>query len=323
MRKQVNFINMLTQNEQRLIVKIAHLYYYEGLKQSEISAALHISQSCVSRMLSRATKEGIIKINIIQPANIFIDLELEIQNKYKIDQVIIVDVVDENNEEQIKQTIGAAAAHYLQTTIREDDFLGISSWSSHIRAMVDKLHPLNIKAKGVIQLLGGVGTNGNVNATILTHTLANYLNCDAFLLPSQSIEMSKEYFDHVMGTDEVKQVVSKFKEVSMAIIGIGELTPSSLLKNSGNYYNESMLKNLESKGAVGDICLHYFDKKGKPILSPDEDTAIGMQLNEIISCPHVVALAGGRRRAQAIKGALMGGYVDVLITDKVVAEMLV
>lgn len=54
--------------------------------------------------------------------------------------------------------------------------------------MVDEVHAQNLKASGVIQLLGGVGPNGNVQATILTQTLAQRLNCDAWLLPSQSIE---------------------------------------------------------------------------------------------------------------------------------------
>ncbi|STW24198.1 transcriptional regulator of sorbose uptake and utilization genes [Klebsiella variicola] len=58
--------------------------------------------------------------------------------------------------------------------------------------MVDEVHAQNLKASGVIQLLGGVGPNGNVQATILTQTLAQRLNCDAWLLPSQSIEGSME-----------------------------------------------------------------------------------------------------------------------------------
>ena len=41
------------------------------------------------------------------------------------------------------------------------------------------MHPQNIRAAGVIQLLGGVGPNGNVQATILTQQLAAHLGCPA------------------------------------------------------------------------------------------------------------------------------------------------
>ncbi|HBT8171685.1 TPA: sugar-binding transcriptional regulator, partial [Klebsiella pneumoniae] len=38
---------------------------------------------------------------------------------------------------------------------------------------------------------------------------------------------------------------------------------------------------------------------------------------------NVVALAGGTDKVAAIKGALTGGYIDVLITDYPTARMLV
>ncbi len=53
-------------------------------------------------------------------------------------------------------------------------------------------------------------------------------------------------------------MVSRFDEVDIAIVGIGILEPS-LLKTSGNYYHEDM-QVLAARGAVGDICLHYYDK---------------------------------------------------------------
>ncbi|MBW0852203.1 sugar-binding domain-containing protein, partial [Escherichia coli] len=55
----------------------------------------------------------------------------------------------------------------------------------------------------------------------------------------------------------------------------------------------------------------------------DEDPVIGMALEKVKKCPNVVALAGGTDKVAAIKGALNGGYIDVLITDYPTARMLV
>ncbi len=49
---------MSKQDEQRLLVKIATLYYSENKKQSEIASLLHLSQSFVSRALTRCQKRG-------------------------------------------------------------------------------------------------------------------------------------------------------------------------------------------------------------------------------------------------------------------------
>lgn len=52
--------------EQRLMSKIASLYYEEGLKQSEISTRLDLSQSFISRALRRALQEGVVKITVMR-----------------------------------------------------------------------------------------------------------------------------------------------------------------------------------------------------------------------------------------------------------------
>jgi len=129
--------------------------------------------------------------------------------------------------------------------------------------------------------------------------------------------------NRLLASKDVADVVSRFDEVDIAIVGIGILEPSQLLKTSGNYYHEDMLQVLAARGAVGDICLHYYDKNGHPVLRDDEDPVIGMALEKVKKCPNVVALAGGTDKVAAIKGALTGGYIDVLITDYPTARMLV
>ncbi|WP_328587065.1 sugar-binding domain-containing protein, partial [Pseudomonas syringae group genomosp. 3] len=115
--------------------------------------------------------------------------------------------------------------------------------------------------------------------------------------------------------EEVKEVLHRFDSITLAIVGIGELEPSQLLRNSGNYYTEDMLRVLAERGAVGDICLRYFDAQGKPVLEEDEEFVVSMGLGKLRSINRVLGLAGGVRKVQAIKGALLGGYLDVLITD--------
>ncbi|WP_300003205.1 sugar-binding transcriptional regulator [uncultured Cedecea sp.] len=314
---------MSKQDEQRLLVKIATLYYSENKKQSEIASFLQLSQSFVSRALTRCQKEGLVKITVVQPTNIFVELEKEIETRYGIRQAIVVDAGENAGNAQIKHAIGSAAAHYVETRLRPEDWVGISSWSTTIRCMVDEMHPQSIHAAGVIQLLGGVGPNGNVQATILTQQLAAHLGCDAWLLPSQSFEHSVEERTRLVNSPDVAVVVEKFAKVDMAIVGIGELEPSQLLKNSGNYYNEEMLQLLAERGAVGDICLHYYDESGKPVLSHEEDPVIGMELEQARACQHVIALAGGLEKSKAIRGALKGNYIDVLVTDFATARSLV
>ncbi|MFP8966487.1 sugar-binding transcriptional regulator [Pokkaliibacter sp. CJK22405] len=314
---------MTSNNELRLLIKIATLYYDEGVKQADIAKNLNLSQSQVSRALSRCLKDGLVKISVVQPPNIFVSLEREIQSRFDFAQAIVVDVPDDASQDQIRRAIGAAAAHYMHTTLQKDELIGISSWSETIRAMVDNMHPLANKARGVIQMIGGVGHNGNLQATMLTHSLARLLECDSYLLPATGIGQSVEDRTRLMSSPEVLDVVGRFEEINLALVGIGSTEPSFLLRNSGNYFQEEMTSELVKRGAVGDICLHYFDQQGEPVLKDQEDPVISMSLAQLKNCPRVVGLAGGLDRVDAIKGALAGGYIDVLITDRITAKALV
>ena len=86
---------MAKQDEQRLMVKIATLYYVEGMKQSDIAQSLTLSQSFVSRILNRSVKEGVVKISVVPPANVYPELEKAIEQTYNLPQAIVVDVPEQ------------------------------------------------------------------------------------------------------------------------------------------------------------------------------------------------------------------------------------
>jgi DNA-binding transcriptional regulator LsrR (DeoR family) len=75
--------------------------------------------------------------------------------------------------------------------------------------------------------------------------------------------------------------------------------------------------------AVGDIYLHFFDESGRAVRSPFDERVLGVDLETLRTIPRVVAIAGGDRKFTAIRAALLGGWVNVLITDLAVAERLV
>ncbi len=97
---------MAKQDEQRLLVKIATLYYLEGRKQSDIAQLLSLSQSFVSRAITRCQKEGVVKISVVQPSNIFLKLEKGLEDRYGLKQAVVVDTEEEASDHTIKRAIG-------------------------------------------------------------------------------------------------------------------------------------------------------------------------------------------------------------------------
>jgi DNA-binding transcriptional regulator LsrR (DeoR family) len=100
------------------------------------------------------------------------------------------------------------------------------------------------------------------------------------------------------------------------------LRPSRTLALSGNAFSEAELASLRSKGAVGDINLHFFDRRGQRLVTPLDGRVIGMELEQLKQVRRCVGIAGGEGKAEAILGAVSGGWVHVLITDELAARHL-
>lgn len=316
---------MALAEELRLMAKIARLYYEGGLSQSEIAGQLDLSQATVSRLLKRALEQRIVQISVTLPQGFHAELEEELQRKYNLKEVIVVDVANEDDDEEIQRALGTAGAFYLQSTLNKHEVIGLSSWSSTLLATVNAMRPLlhPIDAQ-VLQILGGIGSPGTgLHATQLTERLARLVHGHPVFLPAPGVAGSEETAQILVQDQFVSEVMALFEQVSLALVGIGHLEPSKFLVSSGNRFSSEELEMLRDKGAVGDICLRFFDKDGVPIESTLNNRVIGMNLSQLRNVKRTIGIAGGKRKTAAIRGALVGGWVNVLITDRIVGEALV
>lgn len=121
----------------------------------------------------------------------------------------------------------------------------------------------------------------------------------------------------------VRPTLDLFDHVTLALVGIGALEPSRLLASSGNIFAPEETALLRARGAVGDICLRFFDRQGIPIITPLDERVISMSLQQLQRVRRAVGIAGGSRKLVAIRSALVGRWINVLITDRFTAERLV
>lgn len=309
-------------DELRLMTKVAHLYYNQEMTQPEIASQLDLSQATVSRLLKRAKQEQIVRVTVNVPHGVYSELEEELQNIFGLKEAVVVDSVE--HSDQILRDIGAAAAYYLETTLRTGDMIGVSSWSSTLLAMVDALQPLTRPSQiRVVQILGGLGSpSAEVYASRLVSRLANLVRGEAVLLPAPGIVGSPEAVPILLEDRYVRSAMSLFDQITIALVGIGTVEPSGLLASSGNIFSPEELDQLRAVGAVGDICLRFFDACGKPVATPLNNRVIGMKLDQLRQVKRAVGIAGGKQKLSAIRGALRGRLINVLITDRFTAQQL-
>jgi DNA-binding transcriptional regulator LsrR (DeoR family) len=293
------------------------------MTQPEIAAQLDLSQATVSRLLKRAKQEQIVRISVNVPYGAYPELEEGLQKLHGLKEAVVVDSVED--DDQILRDIGTAAAFYLETTLKQGEVIGISSWSATILSMVEAMHPMTRPSDvRLVQILGGVGNpTAEIHASRLIGRLAGLVKGEATLLPAPGVLGSADARPIMMEDRFVREATAMFDEVTLALVGIGTVEPSGLLASSGNVFSPEELDVLRKAGAVGDICLRFFDNEGVPVKTPLDDRVIGMSLDQVRRVKRAVAVAGGKRKLLAIRAALKGGLVNVLITDRFTAQHLI
>ncbi|WP_314192313.1 sugar-binding transcriptional regulator [uncultured Arthrobacter sp.] len=306
-----------------LMVKAARMYHEQNLSQAEIAEKLGVSQSRVSRWLTDAVREGIVRTIVVAPAGTESDLEDAVAAKYGLRAVVIADLHSEDDAAVIRG-IGAAAAGYLEVTLTGGNRIGLSSWSSTLLATVDAMSPRNVKtAESVVQVIGGVGNpEVQVRATHLADRLATVTKGTPRYLPAPGIVSSRGGRDALLEDPFVAEVAADWDRLDTLLVGIGSIEPSPLLRESGNSLTESNLNALAASGAVGDICLRFFDKHGTLIESELNDRVLGISPEQMLRVDRRIGIAGGTRKYAAIRAAVEGKWINVLITDKKTALKL-
>jgi DNA-binding transcriptional regulator LsrR (DeoR family) len=311
----------------RLMVKIARMYHERGMRQPEIAAALSVSQPRVSRLLKRAAEMGIVQTTVVSPAGVYSKLEDDLEAIYGLREAVIVDADTDgsrHDDRRLLPALGAAAATYLETTLTGGERIGISSWSSSLLATVEAMRPRPAKvADSVVQLLGGFGTvTAQAHATRLVERLAEVTGAEARHLPAPGLVGSASTREALMADPSIEKIQMTYADLTLVLVGVGSLEPSPLLVESGNALTEAEQEDLRRLGAVGDVCLRFFDDMGRHVDSTLDGRVIGISPADLLRTPRRVGVAGGGGKHRAVRSALLGGWINVLITDVGTAQRL-
>jgi len=308
--------------ELRLLVKVSRFYYEDGLNQDAITARLGLSRSKVSRLLAQAREAGIVQISVVPLDQLFTDLEARLEQRFGLEEALVVEAPPTESQEVVSRVIGTAAAGYLIRAIGPRSTVGIA-WGTTLYHLAAALPPHHLPDVQIVQIIGGLGPpDAEVHATELCRHLSRAFGCRMALLPVPGIVADQRTREALLPDIHVQRAVQAFDHLDMAFVGVGAPTPDSVVLRDGSIISQAELDDLLRKGAVGDIALRFFDADGNFVQSEINDRVIGVTIEQLRRTPRVVGVSGGPDKLPALQGALAGGLINVLITDSRTAERL-
>lgn len=312
---------MKSREEIRKMVSVSRLYYGNKQTQEEIAKTLGVSRPTVSRLLKQALENSIIQINIIDPLSRNKELASALCSATKLTGAVVVPGQTINREVS-RRNIALAAAYYLESTLKPNDIIGIG-WGRTLNEVAQAIEPHDLSGIIAVPLLGGMGqVSPSFQVHEITRRISKAFNGKWLQMFIPGLIKDRHVRENLMDSEEIKQITSLWKRLTVALVGIGDAHFDSEMDILFVDYLDNQKKDdLIKQDSVGDICMRFFNIEGKPMAYLNQEN-LSVELETLKNTPKVIGVAGGKQKAEAILGAINGGYINVLITDESAAQSI-
>lgn len=298
--------------EESLVIKTAWYYYIENMTQQKISEKLGISRMRVIKLLEKARQTGIIQFRITQERSQHLQSEQKLVEKYSLKDAFVIPAPPSGAI--LNESLATAAAMYISDRMTDNTYLNMGYGDTPSRVL-NHLAILAESPVSVVSMTGGV-------SYYLPNNLSNIFNAKLFLYPTPLMFSSEELCRTMREEPYVMDIARMVKLASMTIIGIGGMGEDATIINNG-ILNKNDFLYLSMQGAVGDLLTHFIDIDGNPVASHIEGRLLSTPLQTLRELKNVIGIAGGPSKQEAIRAALNGNYLDILITDEETALALI
>jgi len=311
-------MNLALRDQRKFAARASWYYYKTGMTQGEIAKRLGINRARVINILNEARKDGTVTFHISGEDSEMMDLEVQLKEKWGLRDVFLTPGVF---DEELKNDLSMAGAQYLEMNLPSKESLIALGWGETISGITRNLGRVIPERTSFVTLCGGV------MHYLSEHTPANVgTPLSGFLYPFHVIPTplmvgSPELRDQLLNEPEVQHVMNMAQLADIAMVGIGSLKTSTEFEGFG-YKSQKELDLLKKRGAVGEMHGEYFNSVGEPLELQHHHRLISIRLETLRKMKHVVGVAGGSDKIEALKAALKGGFIHSLITDEVTARAL-
>ena len=306
------------ENRHELLVRVAQLYYEQNLNQSDIAEIMHLSRPTVSRLLDEARSAGIVEIKVHDPIQKDHRLSNILRTKLHLRDAIVVS--GNYDYEKSLERCCEAGLQLFYGIMDNNTTIG-TSWGLVPQVFCNLMEERVYYNVHVVQMVGCMGTgNPNVDGMEIALHMSKKLHATYSNVYSPVYVKHKEVWEYLMKEPNIQSSIKRAMDTNIIITGIGSMDASSSIQRAG-YWTDEDRAQLIAKGAVGHLMALPYDANGTPV----QDTTwytIGAPLEAMRTADWSIGISAKAFKAEAVLGAIRGGYINTLVADQELAETL-
>ncbi|KAA1042498.1 sugar-binding transcriptional regulator [Macrococcus equipercicus] len=236
----------------------------------------------------------------------------QLQELYRLKKVIVVKG-DSDIDSSAADQLGSEASRCLQDILVPDIGVTVTGGST-MASVAEHLNPVSFSVK-FTPARGGLGEHMQQQANSIVASMAAETGGTYEVLYVPDL-VSEATYRSLVQEPSVKRVLEQVKSAEVVVHGIG----NAMKMADRRATPEEVKALLVEQRAAGEAFGYYFDKSGNII---HKVRTIGLQLEDLPDKQHIIAVAGGGSKAEAIEAYLkIAPAQTILITDEAVASYL-
>ncbi len=296
------------------LIRASRLYYELGETQGRVAELLGVTRPQVSKLLKEARAEGIVEIRIHERAELESPAAEALRSSFGLQAVHLAPSLA-GPEDLTRRSVGRLAAQVLRTAVRDGSIVGIgdgASVSAAADALTDAASPV---AATVVPLCGGYWFAGPGREPFRRVADALGATVQGLLAPGLVDDAATK--QALYAHSGVQSILALWDRLDVALFGIGAPSWSEATLGA------EVVRDLESRGAVGELLIAPFDLSGRFVGKELRKRVIAFDARELSRVPVTIGVGGGPSKVRPILGALRAGAVNTLVTDVRTAEIVV
>lgn len=310
---------------------LRHIRYNEPIGRRALAGLLGIGERAVRVQVDFLKEAGMVEFSLmgmrvtadgeaglqdigeyVRLLHGFSALETELSRKLGIKRVIVIPGnSDEDN--MVQRELGRVAAGVLGEYLGDNMTIAVSGGST--MAMVAEGIYITQPKTTVVAARGGLGEKMEYQANTIAAKMATKLG-GSYRLLHMPERVSEEVVEAILASDpNLPAVAQMIKKADILVHSIGQAKKMAVRRG----LDKRIVAEILRRGAVGETLGHYCSLSGEPVYITN---SVGLRLEDLSGVGTVIAVAGGREKAEAIVAVIRAGQQDVLVTDEAAARSI-